>query len=138
MARDSIHKAVRSALENDGWIVTDDPLNIESGGVEIEIDLAAEKFIIAEKGLSKIIVEIKTLNRRSLLYDFHAAVGQYIDYRGILRDENFEQILFLAIPDSTYNLMNAKPFYNRRFLENKINLIIVDIINENIVKWIIN
>ena len=67
MARDKIHKAVRRALEKDGWIVSHDPLNIKSGGVEIEIDLAAEKFILAEKESAKIIVEIKSLNRRSLL-----------------------------------------------------------------------
>ena len=56
MARDSIHTAVRTALEKDGWIITNDPFYIESGGIEIEIDLAAEKFIIAEKGVNKILV----------------------------------------------------------------------------------
>ena len=136
--KSSVHSAVRKALEKEGWTITDDPLNIESGGVEIEIDLAAQKFIIAEKELSKIIVEIKSFNRRSLIYDFHSAIGQYVDYRGILKDENFEQILYLAIPEPPYNLMVTKPFYNRRFLENKVNIIIVDIDNEIIKKWIIN
>ena len=138
MARDSIHTAVKRALEKDGWNVTNDPLNIESGGVEVEIDLAAEKFIIAEKGIVKIIVEIKSLNRRSLLYDFHGAIGQYVDYRGILKDENFEQVLYLAIAESSYNLMTGKPFYDRRLSENKVNVIVVDILNEIIKKWIIN
>jgi hypothetical protein len=138
MAKDKIHNAVRRALEKDGWTITDDPLSIESGGVEIEIDLAAEKFIIAEKGVSKIIVEIKTLDQRSLLYDFHRAIGQYVDYRGILKDEDFPQKLYLAVSESSYNLMKAKPFYGRRLAEHKVLLIIVDILNEIIVEWIVN
>lgn len=138
MARDKIHNAVRKALEKDNWVITNDPLNIESGGVAIEIDLAAEKFILAEKDTSKIIVEIKSLSKRSLLYDFHGVIGQYLDYRGILKDEGIEQILYLAITESAYNLMQAKPFYGRRLSENKVNIIVVDILNEIITQWIIN
>lgn len=136
MAKDKIHIAVRKALEKDNWIITNDPFYVESGGVQIEIDLAAEKFITAEKGLVKIIVEIKSLNRRSLLYDFHAAIGQYIDYRGILKDEGIERKLYLAVSESTFSLMEAKPFYSRRLLENNISVIIVDILNETIIQWI--
>ena len=136
MARDSIHTAVRTALEKDGWIITNDPFYIESGGIEIEIDLAAEKFIIAEKGVNKILVEIKSLKRRSLLYDFHAAIGQYIDYRGVLMDEQINRQMFLAIPDSVYQLMMTKPFYAKRLKENNVNLVIVDTLIETVVQWI--
>lgn len=86
--------------------------------------------------MSKIIVEIKSLNRRSLLYDFHAAIGQYIDYRGILKDEGIEQKLYLAISESTFSQMDSKPFYSRRLLENNTSVIIVDILNETIIQWI--
>lgn len=136
MARDSIHIAVRKALEKDNWAITNDPFYLESGGVQVEIDLAAEKFIIADKGMSKIIVEIKSLNRRSLLHDFHAALGQYIDYRGILKDEGIERQLYLAIPETTFTQMQTKPFYSRRLSENNISIIIVDILNEIIIQWI--
>ncbi len=34
MARDLFHNIVRSALEKDGWIITDDPLSIRCGGVD--------------------------------------------------------------------------------------------------------
>ncbi len=136
MAKDSIHTAVKNALEKDGWLITNDPFYIESGGIEIEIDLAAEKFIVAEKGLSKILVEIKSLKRRSLLYDFHAAIGQYIDYRGVLSDEQIERQIFLAIPDNVYRLMMLKPFYQKRLKENQVNLIIIDTLIETVVQWI--
>ncbi|MCB9295796.1 MAG: hypothetical protein H6559_22135 [Lewinellaceae bacterium] len=40
MARDIIHNAVRAALENDDWVITDDPL---------KIDLEEEEKYIEEK-----------------------------------------------------------------------------------------
>jgi hypothetical protein len=136
MARDKIHHAVKKALENDGWTIVNDPFYVESGGVEIEIDLSAEKFLIAEKGVQKILVEIKSLTKKSLLYDFHATLGQYINYRGILKDEEIDNQLYLAISQSTYEQMQLKPFYDKRLTENNISLIIVDIIEEIIVQWI--
>jgi len=42
-ARDVFHDAVRNGLEKEGWLITDDPLEIEVGGVEMYIDLGAEK-----------------------------------------------------------------------------------------------
>ncbi len=49
MARDLFHDIVRVALEKDGWIITNDPLTIRCGGVDIQIDLGLEKLIAAEK-----------------------------------------------------------------------------------------
>lgn len=136
MARDKIHNAVRRALEKEDWLITNDPFYVESGGIEIEADLAAEKFIVAEKGTLKIVVEIKGLGKRSLLYDFHRAIGQYIDYRGALNDERIDRKLYLAIPESIYTQMTAKPFYERRLTENTVSLIIIDITNEIVKQWI--
>jgi XisH protein len=76
------------------------------------------------------------MKNKSLLYDFHGIIGQYIDYRGILKDENIDQELFLAIPEESYALMQKRPFYGRRIADNQIKLIIVDILNEVIAQWI--
>ncbi len=135
MARDGIHYAVRRALEKENWTITNDPFYVESGGVSVEIDMEAEKFIAAQKENVKILVEVKPLKNRSLLYDFHSAIGQYIDYQGIINDEKLEQILYLAIPETVYIEMQLKPFYERRLMGNHIKLIIVDIQNENIITW---
>ena len=59
MARDLFHHIVRIALEKDGWIITNDPLSIRCGGVDIQIDLGGEKLLAAEKDTEKIAVEIK-------------------------------------------------------------------------------
>ncbi len=34
-AKDIFHNAVKRALEKDGWIITDDPLYLDFGGVEL-------------------------------------------------------------------------------------------------------
>lgn len=49
MARDKYHNLVRTALENDGWIITADPLTVRVGERNVEIDIGAERLIIAEK-----------------------------------------------------------------------------------------
>ena len=44
MARkDKVHDVVRTALENDGWTITDDPYYIKSFDADYEVDLGAEK-----------------------------------------------------------------------------------------------
>ena len=75
MARDLFHYIVRSALEKDGWIITDDPLSIRYGGVDIQIDLGAEKLLAAQKGADKIAVEIKNFFSASKISEFHTALG---------------------------------------------------------------
>ena len=59
MAKDVFHDIVVKALEAEEWNITDDPLYISVGLVELYIDLGAEKIIGAEKAGEKIAVEIK-------------------------------------------------------------------------------
>lgn len=110
MARDLFHYIVRSALEKDGWNITDDPLIINSGGVGLEIDLAAERLIAAEKSGEKIAIEIKTFASASKISEFHTALGQFINYRTALRIEEPYRKLFLAVPLYTYNTFFMLPF----------------------------
>ena len=103
MARDLFHDIVRSGLEKDGWIITDDPLSIRCGGVDIQIDLGIEKLVAAEKGAAKIAVEIKNFVSASKISEFHTALGQFINYRTALRLEDPDRILYLAVPSAIYN-----------------------------------
>ncbi len=61
MAKDVFHDAVRKGLETEGWLITDDPLRIKAGGVNMEIDLGAEKVIAAERGGEKSLLKSKVL-----------------------------------------------------------------------------
>ncbi len=56
-AKDIFHDIVRNALEKDGWTITNDPLFLKlTKQFRINIDLKAEKFIVAEKSTRKIVV----------------------------------------------------------------------------------
>ena len=81
MAKDIFHDVVRSGLEKEGWTITDDPLFLRLGDAKIYIDLGAEKLLAATKEDEKIAVEIKTFVNDSVMFSFHVAVGQFINYQ---------------------------------------------------------
>jgi hypothetical protein len=74
-AKDIFHDAVRKGLEKEDWVITDDPLRIRSGRVDMQIDLGAERLIAAERGNEKIAVEIKSFIGSSNISEFHTALG---------------------------------------------------------------
>jgi hypothetical protein len=98
-AKDRYHDAIKNALIKDGWIITADPYLIKYEDAELYADLAAEKPIAAERRGSKIVVEIKSFIGRSLMYDFHNALGQYIVYRNLIQLTEPEYKLYLGIDD---------------------------------------
>ncbi len=57
------------------------PLIIKIDKVKLEIDLAADKVVAADRGGQKIAVEIKSFLNPSAITDFHAALGQFLNYR---------------------------------------------------------
>ncbi len=59
-AKDIYHDVVRQALTDEGWDITADPLRIQFLGVELRIDLGAERVIAADRNGEKIAVEIKS------------------------------------------------------------------------------
>jgi hypothetical protein len=63
-----------------------------------EIDLGAEKMIAAQNDIEKIAVEVKSFIQSSIVYDFHAALGQYLNYLLGLKKQDPDRTLFLAVP----------------------------------------
>ena len=134
--RDIIHDAVRLALEKENWVITDDPLYVKvEGGRGLEIDIGAEKLLGAEKGGEKIAVEIKSFVSPSILNSFHEALGQYLDYRDALEENDIDREIFIALPEEIYNQIEVFPFLMRRILKYKLKLIVVDIETQIIVLW---
>jgi len=74
-AKDKFHQAVKTGLQSAGWTITADPLHLEFGGLDLYIDLAADKIIAAEKADRKIAVEVKSFATPSLISEFHTALG---------------------------------------------------------------
>ncbi len=101
-AKDLFHEVVKEALIEDGWTITHDPFSLKFGDRRIEIDLGAEKLIAAEKDMVEILVEVKSFVEKSMFYALHKALGQYNNYRRILKMANEDKILFLAVPEFVY------------------------------------
>ncbi|HAX88286.1 MAG TPA: fatty-acid oxidation protein subunit alpha [Cyanobacteria bacterium UBA11370] len=134
-AKDLFHDAVKQALLKEEWVITADPLKIKIDGVKFEIDLAAEKVFAAEKAGQKIAVEVKSFVNNSVIYDFHAALGQFLNYRLALQMCEPDRILYLAVPLDTFN-----SFFQERFVQEavklyQLKLVVYDPRKEVIIEW---
>ncbi|MEL6457878.1 MAG: XisH family protein [Cyanobacteria bacterium J06641_2] len=135
-AKDKFHDIVRLALEKDGWNITNDPLYIDFGQVQMRIDLGAEKLLAAEKEGEKIAVEIKSFLNPSAITDFHVALGQFLNYRTALRAKEPERKLYLAVDIETYNDFFKLPFLQLQLQEFQLKLVVYDTEIEEVVRWI--
>jgi hypothetical protein len=135
MAKDIFHDVVRKGLEKAGWVITDDPLEVEVGGVEVYIDLGAEQLLAAERSGEKIAVEIKSFIATSNISAFHTAVGQFFNYRVALEIQEPERVLYLAVPLGVYRDFFQKQFVQLVIQRYQLKLIVYDPVNEVIVEW---
>ncbi|MCC5653914.1 XisH family protein [Nostoc sp. XA013] len=135
-ARDKFHALVRIALEKEGWVITHDPYHIDLGFVDFYIDLGAELLLAATKDDTKIAVEIKTFLAASTISEFHTAIGQFINYRIALEDDDSERRLYLAIPLDVYRRFFRYPFIQTVIVRNQIPLLVYDTEKQEIAEWI--
>ncbi len=136
-AKDKFHDAVKHGLEKEGWQITHNPLRIEFGEEDkIQIDLGAERLLGASKKGRKIAVEIKSFLSDSAVFDFHLALGQYLNYRLVLEAIEPERILYLAVPIYAYESFFYRDLPQAAINKYQINLIIYDPIKEVNVRWI--
>ncbi|NJL82242.1 MAG: fatty-acid oxidation protein subunit alpha [Chloroflexaceae bacterium] len=135
-AKDTFHKLVKAALENEGWAITHDPYHIDLGFVDFYIDLGAERLIAATKNGEKIAVEIKTFLGASTISEFHTAIGQFINYRIALEEEEADRCLYLAIPLDIHKRFFKHLFIQTVIRRNQIPLLVYDPENEEITQWI--
>lgn len=135
-AKDLFHDTVKLALVRDGWTITHDPLFLDYGDVQMQIDLGAERLIAAERANDKIAIEVKSFTAPSAISEFHKAVGQFMNYRRALRVLESDRRLYLAVPDRTY-----RDFFRLRFIqegieEYQLKIVVYNVEQEGIVQWI--
>jgi XisH protein len=137
MVKDRFHAQVKAALVKDLWSITHDPFSIQiSEAVRLQIDLGAENTIAAQREREKIAVEIKSFIADSDISEFHAALGQYLNYVQALEDEEPDRVLYLAVPIETYSDFFQLPFIQKSLKRHAINLVIYDPIEAEIKQWI--
>lgn len=133
--RDKIHDAVRNALVKDGWTITADPFEIIYKKVALRADLAADRVISADRGVEKIVVEIKSFISPSPIHELQTALGQFEVYSTYLQLTDSERKLYLAV---------SEEIWNRFFLREEVSIIvekyqlpflIVNIETEEVAQW---
>ncbi|KAM3094956.1 element excision factor XisH family protein [Phormidesmis sp. 146-12] len=70
------------------------------------------------------------------MYDFHAALGQYIVYRNLIQLTEPEYTLYLAIDKTTHSDFFQRKSVQTVTRENQLLLLVVDIQKEEISQWI--
>lgn len=135
-ARDLFHNAVRNGLQKESWTITADPLSLKFGDTRIYIDLGAEKLVAAEKGEEKIAVEIKSFASDSVVFDFHVAIRQFINYQVVLENKEPDRILYLAVPQEIHNTFFQSLLAQAVIQKYQIKLIIYDPESEVIIEWL--
>ena len=135
-AKDRFHKAVRVALQKEQWTLTDDPLRLDVGGTKFEIYLGAEMLLAAERRTQKIAVEIKSYLSDSPLTDYHAALGQFLNYRLALEISEPDRDIYLAVPVVAYEAFFKREFAQLSVERYEIKQIIYNPIDEVIVQWL--
>ncbi|MCC3412197.1 MAG: XisH family protein [Microcoleus sp. PH2017_29_MFU_D_A] len=136
MAKDIYHYQIRTALEKDGWIITDDPLTLQFGSRSVFVDLGAKKLLAAEREGQKIAVEIKSFVGKSLVKDWENAIGQYSLYLKILSKREPYRALYLAITEEIYTSFFQEDIVQVVLEDRAMKIIVIDPIQEVVTRWI--
>jgi hypothetical protein len=91
--------------------------------------------LAAEKETQKIAVEIKSFINPSVVYDFHTALGQYMNYLLGLDIQEPDRLLYLAIPDYAYSQFEKMGLILKAIETYKIRLIVYNTKNTEILSW---
>ncbi|NJN57725.1 MAG: fatty-acid oxidation protein subunit alpha [Leptolyngbyaceae cyanobacterium SL_5_9] len=108
---------------------------IKIDGVKLEIDLAGEKVFAAQKAGRKIAVEIKSFLNPSTISDFHAALGQFLNYRLALQISEPNRALYLAVPFDTFESFFQERLIREAVKVYQVKLLVYNPIQEAIVEW---
>jgi XisH protein len=134
-ARDAFHETVKLALGREGWLNIA-PITLRYGKTKLEVDLGAERFLIAQKGSIQIAVEVKSFAAASVVYEFHQAIGQYLHYRMVLKRSQPQRIPYMALPTEVYERSFQEEFFQDSVKENQVNLILVEASSKEISLWL--
>lgn len=98
-------------------------------------DLGAEKIITAEKGITKIAIEVKSFLNPSVVHDFLLAIGQYKGYESVIKWKKIDRIMYLAMPQFAYDRLILYEFAQEMIKDLDIKLIIFDEQLNSITAW---
>ncbi|MFM5895979.1 MAG: element excision factor XisH family protein, partial [Dolichospermum sp.] len=80
-------------------------------------------------------VEIKSFISSSNISEFHTALGQFLNYRFALEEQQSERLLYLAVPKTPYETFFQLPFVVNVIETVQLSLIVYDPNEEVILLW---
>lgn len=134
-APDQIHQTVRQSLIRAGWTITHDPYVIDLPDETLFVDLAAEQWFAAQRGLCKIAVEVKSFLGPSIVAALEQAAGQYLLYRSILRRIDPERQVYLAVPEAMAVELLQRMTMQILREDFGIALVVIDIAQQEVLEW---
>ncbi|NEP06339.1 MAG: fatty-acid oxidation protein subunit alpha [Okeania sp. SIO2G4] len=136
-ARDYYHNTVKSAIQKDGWRITEDSYLLKlTRRKNLFVDLGAERLIAAEKGLEKIAIEVKSFGSASEMKDLEQAIGQFVLYEHILNRYEPERKLYLAVSEEIRQSVFEEEAGIILIEDRILRLVSFNPTKEEIVKWI--
>jgi hypothetical protein len=133
---DVYHDTVKQTLIHDGWSITHDPFVLAVGKKRLFVDLGASQLISAEKDERKIAVEVKSFLGASDIRDLEQALGQYVLYYKILRQEEPDRRLYLAVSESTFESVFRSELGELLLVDQTIQLLVFDEEREVVTQWL--
>ncbi|NEO88022.1 MAG: fatty-acid synthase [Spirulina sp. SIO3F2] len=133
--RDRYHDVVRNALIKEGWTIVHDPMKLGQK-VRLYVDLGADRLIIAERRTERIAVEIKVFGSISPITELQKSVGQYLLYRSLLKKQEPERQIFLALSQDAYSPLFSQSEIADYIAELDVNILVFDPEAEEISQWL--
>lgn len=127
-AQDSCQPQIVRALEKAGWLVSTKVKAIRSATILAHPDIEAIK-----DGRLHIIVEVKCFPGANRTQELYVALGQYVVYRELLKTRMPDAVLFLAVPHDDPDI--SDPIITASIQATRVNILLVDLANEEIVEW---
>jgi hypothetical protein len=135
-ARDRFHDTVKVALIRDGWTVTNDPLRLRWGARDLYVDLGAERLLAAEKGATRIAVEVQSFAGPSEIDDLEKALGQYTLYAEVLERVEPDRRLYLAVSEAAFANIFDEPIGSLLIEARRLRLVVFNPEQEVLSRWV--
>lgn len=134
-ALDRCHYQIVRALDQDGWHVEHAPYRVVVAARTAYIDLEVAK-TSRSVDPARLLLELKCFAEPdAMTREIYEAIGQYLIYRAMLDVTRDPRPLFLTLPDEVFN-KRFDPVVIKVLEEQDIRLLLVDLNEERIIRWI--
>jgi len=135
-AIDACEPQVLRALQKEGWEIVSKPFAIRTNEHTVYADCLLERKTNGQSEQA-IILEVKCFsNPQADLSEFYTAVGQFQYYRAAIAANQSVTRVYLAIPEQAYARLAKDNAVNIAITQDRIDLVVIDIVNEEVVQWL--